>query len=133
MHDAALGRNAHRAGGVDGTMHVLVADLAMAGLDGNHTAAVLRRDVPAGDPHHGGINRDAGHLLRHVHRLGNRLGSPVDLDDRPLANPPGRHHADTQDSETGGLKVCYGAADFGGSEIECKDAARTGHCIGLRV
>ena len=105
----------------------------MAGLDGDHAAAVLRRDVSAGDPDHGGIDRDARHLLGHVDRLGDRLGCPVDLDDRSLADASGSHHTDTQDSETGGLKVCDGAADFGGSEIECEDAARTGHCIGLRV
>ena len=107
--------------------------IAKPGLDGHDPTAVLRCDVPAGNPDHGRIDRDPGHLLGHVDRLGDRLGSPVDLDDRPLANPPRRHHTDTQDSETGGLKVCDGAADFGGSEIECEDAARTGHCIGLRV
>ena len=35
VHDAPLGRDAHRARGVDGAVHVLVANLAMAGLDGD--------------------------------------------------------------------------------------------------
>jgi hypothetical protein len=46
---------------------------------------------------------------------------------------PRSHETNAQDSETGGLKVCDGAADFGRSEIECEDAAWTGHCMGLRV
>ena len=133
VHDAALRRNAHRASRVDGSMHVLVANLAMPRLDRHDATAVLRGDVAAGDPDHRGVDRHPGHLLSHVDRFRHGLGCPVDLDHRALANAPGSHQTDAQDSETGGLKVCYRAADFGSSEIECEDAARTGHCIGLRV
>ena len=133
VDDAPLRGNAHRARGVDGAVHVLVANLTMTGCDGDDAAAVLRGDVAAGDADHGRVDGHAGHLLGHVHRLGDRLSRSVDLDDRALADPSGGDHTDTQDSETGAFQVCYGAADLGRSEIECENAARTGHWFGLRV
>jgi len=69
-------------------MHILVANLSMTRLDGHDATAVLRGDVATGDPHDRGIDRDARHLLGHVDRLGDRLGRPVDLDDRSLADSP---------------------------------------------
>ncbi len=133
VHDAPLRRNAHRTRGVDRTMHVLVSNLAMTGFHGDDAPAVLGGDVAPRDPDHSGVDGNARHLLGHVDRLGHGLRSAVDLDDRSLAHPPRRDHADAQDSETGGLKICDSAADFGRSEIECEDAARTSHCLGLRV
>ena len=105
VHDAPLGGHADRSRGVDGAVHVLVANLAMSGGDGDHTAAVLRGDVPAGDTDHRRVDRDPGHLLGHVDRLGDRLGGAVDLDHRTLADAPGGDDTDTQDSETGALQV----------------------------
>ena len=88
MHDAPFGGNAHRTRSVDGTVDVLVANLAMPRLHRHDATAVLRRDVPSGNPDHRRVDGHPGHLLCHVHRLGHGLGGAVDLDHRSLADPP---------------------------------------------
>ncbi len=132
MEDPPIAGDRDRPGGVDGPPHILGADLAPAGGHRDDAAAVLGRDVAAGEPDHGGIDGHPGHLLGEVHRLGHRLGGAVDLDDRALADPPGDGLADSQDAQTRRFDVGDGAADLGGTQIKCEDVAKTAH-IGTGV
>jgi hypothetical protein len=87
----------------------------MAGGDGDDAAAVLRADMAAGQPDHGGVHRDTGHLFGQVNSLGDGLGGPIDLDHRPFADAAGDRLTDPEHAQTSGIDVGNSATNLGRS------------------
>jgi hypothetical protein len=115
VEDAPVTRDRDRPRCVDGPSDVLDADLATARGHRHHPAAVLRGDVAAGQADHRGVDREPGHLLGEVDRLGHRLGGAIDLDDSTLPDSPGDGLTHTEDPQPRRLEVGDGTADLGRS------------------
>ena len=80
VQDFAAGRQRHRLGGVDGAPHVFLRDLPVLPGDGDHAPAVEPLDVRPGQRQMDRVDLDAGHQLRLVDRLLDRLDGRLEVD-----------------------------------------------------
>src|SRR5262249_55622275 len=104
---------------VDGAADVFARDLAVLAGHGNHPAAVESLDVRPGQRQVDGVNLDAGHQLRFVDRLLDRVDRGFEVHDDAAADSARFGDAEPDDVET--VAVEHFADDrrhFRGADVE---------------
>ena len=123
VEDLAVGRQAHRPGGVHRARDVDGGDLAGAPLDRHDTLAVDPPDVPAADRHVDGVHLDPGHLLRLGDRALDGLDRRLDVRDHALSEPPRGVLADADHVDAGRRHLADDGTDLGRPHVESRDDA----------
>ena len=104
VQDLAAGRQRHGLRRIDRAPHVLARDLAVLAGDGDHAAAVEALDVRARQREVHRVDLDAGHQLRFLDGLLDRLDGRLEVDDDAAPDAARLGDAEADDVEAAAVE-----------------------------